>query len=239
MTFVFEDQWCFVAYKPSGLHSISRDKNDSLAELLALERPELKSISGTGHDSGLVQRLDFETSGILLGAKSPEAWDTLRSLVQAGGVKKSYMVLLEGLMTEAKKVEGFIGSPYRRAKKVRFIREPADRFLPAAAKFTPIAFDSKALLTVARAEAPVARRHQIRAMAAALGFPLLGDALYGAKRDILPGSPRFWLHAATLSYVHPWSGLVSVFQSPWPDYWKELFTRLEIDPVAALAPAPR
>jgi len=235
MEFLFENSRCFIVYKPPGLHTASRDRSDSLAELLIKKNPALAAVGTPGRDAGLVQRLDFETSGILLGAKTQEDWNKFRGLVKSGGLSKKYLILVEGLLNERFQAEAFIGSPYRRGRKVRVEKKGGARLLPAVTFFTPVALCPDSAATIVLATAPLARRHQIRAMAASNGWPLVGDKLYGALQSTPSETPAFWLHAATLDFIDPWSSRRHQFISPWPDYWLHYLSRLGIDPAEIFA----
>jgi 23S rRNA-/tRNA-specific pseudouridylate synthase len=123
LSVVWEDEYYFALAKPSGLHTLSADSTldcgPSVSQLLCQTFPALAHIGGTAHNAGLLQRLDRETSGIVLGAKTDEAWARFRDLYSAGKVQKTYRVALDGLLHHPVQIDAAIGSPYRRASKVR------------------------------------------------------------------------------------------------------------------------
>jgi 23S rRNA-/tRNA-specific pseudouridylate synthase len=230
LTFLYEDTDIFAVYKPSGVHSVKlpEEGGHSLADDLLEYDPELAKASRSALDGGLVQRLDFGTSGVLLGAKNRAMWGALYEALSAGEIRKSYVALVEGEQSETATVSTFIGSPYRGAKKMRIYSRPPTppvRALPGTTVFTPIRYLKPFDITVIKAEASPARRHQVRAHAAYIKHPLIGDLLYGAKRSVgaLCATPRdFFLHAWRLSLSHPRTGVPLEIES---DFEVELSDR--------------
>jgi 23S rRNA pseudouridine1911/1915/1917 synthase len=207
--FVYEDEHIFVVEKPWGLHSVQVDGGgDSLADRLLAERPQLAEASEKAGDAGLIHRLDFDTSGLLIGAKSLATWRSLHNLLQVGGIAKRYHVLLSSAVTSPQQVKSFIGSPYRGGKKVRvYMEEPKGkvRALWGETEIIPEYQDSLGN-TVASVTASPARRHQVRVHSSFIGHPLVGDSLYGAKdtlASLYSEHRSFYLHCAFLSFTHP------------------------------------
>lgn len=230
------DQHLFVLNKPPLLHSVLLPRQyanppwpASMATMLLTEDAACAGVSPHPGDGGLVQRLDFETSGVILGARSAMAWSRVHELLKSGQLEKSYLVLLEGRLESTRAVSAPLGSPRRRAKKVRVYESrtrKGDRAQPASTHFQPLAWIESQNATLVRAAAPTARRHQVRAHAAAMGHPLLGDRLYGSTRPLASSpepspqypAPPFLLHAEQISFRHPFGGaFVEVF-APLP-HW--------------------
>jgi 23S rRNA pseudouridine1911/1915/1917 synthase len=209
--FLYSDNDLFSVYKPSGMHSVKipEEGGHSLADDLMAYDPKLAMASRSSLDGGLVQRLDFGTSGALLGAKNRETWDALYAALSDGKIEKSYVALIEGELAKPITVSTLIGSPHRGAKKMRIYSRPPSppvRALPGTTFFTPLKYLESFKMTLVQAEASPARRHQIRAHAAYIEHPLVGDLLYGSKRAIgaLCNTPRdFFLHAWRLKFKHP------------------------------------
>ena len=230
MQIVFEDEHLLVINKPSGWHSsiVGDSRENTIAGLLLEKYPGIAEASLKPEDAGLVNRLDFPTSGALLAAKNRKVWEKLREQLLAGEIEKSYLALVEGLFPETPvTAQSFLGNPNRNAKKIRVYHKdpgPKARALPARTEFRLIRqlLDQQASLI--RATAHVARRHQIRAHAADLGYPLVGDALYGSNRlfsSICPKAnpaPEFFLHAGTLKLQHPATGKLLELEIPQPSY---------------------
>jgi 23S rRNA pseudouridine1911/1915/1917 synthase len=228
--FLFSDSDLFAVYKPAGMHSVKipEDGGYSLADDLVAYDPQLSLASRSSLDGGLVQRLDFGTSGVLLGAKNRATWDALYEALSAGKIEKSYVALVEGEISQTATVSTLIGSPHRGAKKMRIYSRPPTppvRALPGTTVFTPIKYLAQFNMTLIQAEASPARRHQIRAHAAHIGHPLVGDQLYGSQRSIgaLCSAPRdFFLHAWRLKFKHPKSSEIIEVES---DFKVELSPR--------------
>lgn len=222
---VFEDRWILGILKPSGMHTVSHSRGsaDSVAGWLAQERSYLAGVSPKRGEAGLLNRLDFETSGLLLCAKDRGAWRELSSLQRAGHMRKRYLAVVEGLFRQRRRIEGLIGSRYRRSKKVevRPAGKAAARYLPAWAEFEPLLVKEHEGCSVVRVCIGSGRRHQIRALAAFGGHPLVGDRLYGAASS--PGSwgaeeelPQFLLHAESVEFRHPYTAAPMMVVAPAP-----------------------
>lgn len=220
LEFLFEDEHLFVIIKPFGLHSVQIEGGgDSLAHMLLSHEPKLAGASERPGDAGLVQRLDFSTSGALLGAKTREVWSTLRMEVDQGAVKKRYRTLLTGALREEIRCSSFLGSPYRGGKKVRvYEKDPGKkaRALFGETIFSPITTDSLGNTLVSVVASP-ARRHQIRAHASHIQHPLVGDTLYGSQNvlsESYSSNREFFLHSEWIHFVHPITGKEITLSAP-------------------------
>jgi 23S rRNA-/tRNA-specific pseudouridylate synthase len=209
LQFLYEDEHLFVVIKPFDLHSVEIEGGgDSLAGALLRHQPQLAFVSDRQGDAGLVQRLDFSTSGLVLGAKSREVWELLRADVDKGGVKKRYVALLSGIVSDTMHIGSFLGSPYRGGRKVRvYEKDPGKkaRALYGETTFSPLSTDSLGNTLVAVIASP-ARRHQIRAHASYLKQPLVGDVLYGSQEvlsDKYCDTREFFLHSEWIHFTHP------------------------------------
>jgi 23S rRNA pseudouridine1911/1915/1917 synthase len=226
LTFLYDDDDIFVVQKPARIHSVRITKGGaSLAELLLSHNPALSSASPNSGDAGLVQRLDFETSGLLLGAKNRTSWNVLYGALQAGQVQKTYIALVEGAIEKECAVSSFIGSPYRRPKKMRVYttapRSPV-RALWGSTLLSPL-HPFKTVGQIVLATASPARRHQIRLHCASIGHPLVGDSLYGAKSALpndLQKQRAFFLHAESVSFIRPNGEAVTV-HSPYQAFLEQ------------------
>lgn len=207
---VYQDDWLFVINKPAQLHSVNlpNSSNQSLAALIIEQFPEQESVALKIEDGGLVQRLDFETSGLILCARNREVWNQLYAMLKSGEINKTYWGVLEGEFPKQASLDNYIGAKGRNSKKVKVFTKKVERSLQAKSEFKLLKYFRKENLSLVEVKANSAKRHQVRAHAAFLGFPFLGDDLYGAKREGTEyklGS-KFYLHARALEFLHPISG---------------------------------
>jgi 23S rRNA pseudouridine1911/1915/1917 synthase len=213
---VYQDQDLLIIDKPSQMHSVKNrlnQKKNTLADLLARYLPELASVTSKATlECGLVQRLDFETSGLLIVAKNSASWQFLHKQILAGKIKKSYIVLLEGELNKSVSLHGWLSQRYRGSKKVEFNYEEVKRSQSAEIDLECIRIIKNSagkVATLAKAYASPAHRHQVRVMSTALGHPLVGDKTYHAKLSLndfkdqleLNLERGFLLHAFNLDFL--------------------------------------
>lgn len=224
LAILYEDEWLLVVEKPRGMPSIRLRPEDpvTLADLLVAVSPACETAGADMREGGLVHRLDTWTSGVLLAAKTRQAWETLRSELAAHRIAKSYRALVEGVLEPGSQLISRAIVAERNSPVVR-IAEPEEAGSPAETRVTPER--SLGRFSLVRAETPSARRHQIRVHLASVGHPLVGDTLYGSQASLpdvfalLTGEPftdavpagagssdGFLLHAERICFRHPFSG---------------------------------
>lgn len=222
--YLYQDEYIFALNKPAGIHSVGLRSGGgpSLSDLLLAENPKLAVASPQELDAGLVQRLDFDTSGIILGAKTREMWEHLHTAIIKGDFIKRYIALVDGKLTQSKTITSYIGSPYRGAKKMRSYREQPTgkvRALLGTSEVNPYKNVFEYNMSFVEVSASPARRHQVRVHAAALGHPLTGDSLYGSVETLpeaFQKTPRvFFLHAHTVQGLHPQTKQQINFTAPF------------------------
>jgi len=172
--------------KPAGMPSqpLRPGELGTVANALAHRYPECSAIGDDPRDGGLAHRLDIGTSGVLIAARSPEAYRTLREAFGGGLVSKTYLAI-----TEARPVSRECDAPLvQRGKKVAV--DHTDGLAAYTAFEVVSASPTHALV---RCTAQTGRMHQVRAHLAHVGSPIAGDTLYGAAE-----SDGFYLHAATI-----------------------------------------
>lgn len=227
MEIIFEDEHLLVLVKPAGLHStqLPTGGGASLADELLRAIPKLKEVSDKPEDAGLIQRLDEQTRGLIVAAKTKVAWYSLRESLQAGKLTKAYRVLLEGELTKTQKVETLLGGKGRRSAKVSVypISSKKPRCLPAHSEISSLHYFEAQNATLAIVKAPTARRHQVRAHCASIGHPLVGDSLYGSVQQLAALFPElakqhqvFYLDAFELEFRHPETGAEMSFSLVLP-----------------------
>ena len=193
---VFEDEDILVIDKPAGMvtHPAHGAVDGTLVNALLAHLPQLP---GERIRAGLIHRLDRDTSGLLVVAKTPDALATLGRAMQARYIRREYLALVTGVPEHA---EGTIDGPIGRdpSNRLRFAIQADGK--PAVTHFTVRERLKNAAELVLRLE--TGRTHQIRVHLAAIGHPVLNDPVYGRtnSRFALPGQA---LHAWRLSLKHP------------------------------------
>jgi 23S rRNA pseudouridine1911/1915/1917 synthase len=205
----YEDEYLLVIDKPAGVvvHPARGHRSGTLAQALA------GRIAG-GPDperAGIVHRLDRDTSGLLVAARTAPVFDRLRAMLAARAITREYLALVEGRPAAR---SGTIEAPLGRDRRVR-TRVSTDTDEPRAA-VTHFAFEQAFEdFTLLRVRLETGRTHQIRAHLKAIGHPVAGDPEYG--RAGLLGLERQFLHAARLAFAHPITGDEVDVSSPLPD----------------------
>ncbi len=195
---VYEDAAVLVIVKPAGLvvHPGRGNWSGTLLNALLAHAPRLETLPR----AGIVHRLDKETSGLLVVAKSLEAQTSLVRQLQARTVKREYLALVHGRVVRNGKVEAPIGRhPVQRTRMA-----VAARGRPSTTHYEVLKHFAHATLLRCRLE--TGRTHQIRVHMQSLGHPLVGDPVYGKKRSadpLLAAFPRQALHAERLEFIHP------------------------------------
>jgi 23S rRNA pseudouridine1911/1915/1917 synthase len=202
----YEDDHLLVVDKPAGLvvHPAAGHASGTLVQALAG-----LSAGGDPERPGIVHRLDRDTSGLLVVARTEEAYEGLRTLVRRHALEREYLALVRG---RPRSRTGRIEAPIGRDRRVP-TRRSLDTDAPkdAVTHFELVElFDGHALL---RVRLETGRTHQIRVHLAAIGLPVVGDPVYGAPEPTLG---RQFLHAARLAFVHPVTGLPVEVVSPLP-----------------------
>jgi len=237
---IYQDDFLLVINKPPEIHSanIPGSTGLSIATLLAKAYPECLKASKKEDDAGLVNRLDFETSGLLIAGRTPEAWESLRLSLLAENMQKNYLAVVDGRAADHVFEKVYIGSPYRRSQKVKVYKDPPAkkcRALPTTSEFKLLEYNQDKKISLVSVALGSGKRHQIRAHARHLGHPLTGDKLYGSNfsfRDFFPdstGIPLFFLHAAEVVLEHPKTKESLSLKANIPRYVAELFPAI-MDP---------
>lgn len=230
LNIVYEDAHLVVADKQAGVpsHPLRLDERGTLAGALVARYPEMAVVGYAQREPGILHRLDNDTSGLLIAARSAHAFELLRAMLTAGRIEKRYLTLVAG-NPGVRTIDAPIAPHPSDPRRVHACIDPLDRRRPKARPaFTEILrtkrIGSKHFLLEVRAS--VAVRHQIRAHLAAIGHPLVGDWLYGGAS--VNGLHRHFLHAARIVFDHPIERDVQVdVQAELPIELQELVRRLE------------
>jgi 23S rRNA pseudouridine1911/1915/1917 synthase len=218
LNIVYEDDDLLVIDKPPGVvvHPAPGHPNDTLVDAILYHRPEL-AVVGEHLRPGIVHRLDMDTSGLIVVAKSPQSLRYLQAQFKQRQVQKMYLALVEGIIaTESGTIDVPLGRhPTERKRQAAF---PPDAFPDdGAARPAITTFERVAVYTarISGAVATASFTHQIRVHFAYIKHPVVGDSIYGYPRQRL-NVPRLFLHAHRLRFRLPTSGQEQEFISPLP-----------------------
>lgn len=212
LSIVYEDDDLLVIDKPAGMvvHPAHGHRSGTLVNALLSRYPQLAEVGGAER-AGIVHRLDKDTSGLILVAKNEAAQKELQRQFKHHAVEKVYLALVEGRLEPE---QGLIDAPIGRDKQQRKRMAVVRGGRQASTVYRVIERFEDHTLVEARPQ--TGRTHQIRVHFAFIGHPLVGDPVYGYRRQHL-GLGRQFLHAQTLSFRLPSSGEVVEFHSPLPD----------------------
>ncbi|HET9354738.1 MAG TPA: RluA family pseudouridine synthase [Sphingomicrobium sp.] len=230
---VFEDDHLLVVDKPAGMvvHPAAGNRDGTLVNALLHHcAGRLSGIGGVARP-GIVHRIDKDTSGLLLVAKTDVAHEGLAKQFAAHSIGRRYLAIVRGVPREA---AGTIDAPLARSsqnrKKIAIVGEGrGKRAVTHWKRLVPL---NQAALVECRLE--TGRTHQVRVHMASIGHPLLGDPVYGGgksgHRDLLNELDfrRQALHAHGLEFTHPVTKVRLSFESALPPDMQELFKRLGV-----------
>jgi 23S rRNA pseudouridine1911/1915/1917 synthase len=214
-TVVYDDDEVIVVDKPAGLvvHPGAGNLDGTLVNGLLARYPELAAI-GEPHRPGIVHRLDIGTSGLMVVARSVRAYHSLVYALSQRDVARVYRTMVWGhIANPTGVIDAPIGRDHRDPMRMAVVvdgKSARTRYHVLAPYSTP----AEASALECRLE--TGRTHQIRVHLAAIGHPVVGDPTYGGVRHPIR-TPRPFLHAAELAFVHPGSNESLTFTSPLPD----------------------
>jgi 23S rRNA pseudouridine1911/1915/1917 synthase len=233
-TVVYEDRDIVVVDKPAGVvvHPGAGHRGGTLAAGLLARYPDLAQAAqegaGTPLRPGIVHRLDKDTSGLLVVARTPAAWRVLAAQLGSRSMGRVYETLVLGRLVAD---EGTVDAPIGRSLRDRTRMAVSAGGRQARTSYRVLSrFSTPVEATYAEARLESGRTHQIRVHLAAIGHPIAGDARYGggltpAARAVL-GLERPFLHAGRLRLVHPSTGEEREWNAPLPDELAAVLTRL-------------
>jgi 23S rRNA pseudouridine1911/1915/1917 synthase len=225
---VFEDEHLAVVDKPAGLvvHPGAGVPRGTLVHALVHRYPGIAGVGGVRRP-GLVHRLDKDTSGLLVVAKTDRAYQGLVAQLASRALKRIYVALVWGTPRDAQGVlEAPIGRHPRHRKRMAVVKQGGK---PARTRYRVT--ERFGFASLLRLELDTGRTHQIRVHLSWAGYPVVGDRVYGGGRKRLSGGQperslprrlldqvsRQALHAAELEFTHPITGTRLRFQSPLPE----------------------
>lgn len=217
---IYEDDELAVVNKPQGMvvHPSAGHPNGTLVNALLYHLKNLSTINDVIRP-GIVHRIDKDTSGLLMVAKSDFAHESLAQQLKDKTSLRKYIALVHGNISHEK---GTINAPIGRSKVNRKKQAVSAEGKPALTHFTVL--ERFQDFTLIELQLETGRTHQIRVHMQYIGFPLAGDPVYGPKKT-LPGKGQF-LHAKMLGFTHPRTGEALVFEAPLPTLFEETLKKL-------------
>lgn len=230
LTIVHEDETLLVLDKAAGLvvHPGSGNWSGTLLNALLHHAPQLECVPR----AGIVHRLDKDTSGLMVVAKTLEAQTDLVRQLQARTVKRYYQALVRGEVERADTVDAPVGRHPTQRTKMAVVKtgKPARTHFRIVERFVGC--------TLVECSLETGRTHQIRVHMTHIGHPLVGDPVYGGGASRVPKGPPFprqALHARRLGLVHPATGKPMMWKSALPDDMAELIEVLRVEAFEARA----
>jgi 23S rRNA pseudouridine1911/1915/1917 synthase len=227
---LYQDEDLLIIDKPAGLvvHPAAGHQDGTLVNGLLARDPRLEQLPR----AGIVHRLDKDTTGVMVVARSPGAHRWLVEELQARRVKREYVAIVRGVVTAGRSIETGIARHPRQRKKmsVQANGKPALTHFQVTRKF--------AHYSLLRLQLETGRTHQIRVHMAHINYPLLGDPVYGGRARVPAGIDdhllepvrqfrRQALHARKLAFVHPSTREPVEFEAPLPADFRQLLDALE------------
>lgn len=222
LNIVYEDSDLLVINKPVGLvvHPAHGHYSGTLVNGLLAHCKDLSGINGMLRP-GIVHRIDKDTSGLLMIAKNDLAHQHLAAQLKEHSIKRAYYALVQGVISEP---AGLVDAPIGRHETDR--KKMAVTFKNSKEARTHYYVKERfARHTFIECRLETGRTHQIRVHMSYLGYPLVGDPLYGTRKNNLdfPGQA---LHAYALGFIHPRTGEELYFEAPLPEHFQTVLKNL-------------
>lgn len=224
----YEDRDIIVVNKPAGMvvHPSLGHDSGTLVNALLAHCPDLEGVGGERRP-GIVHRLDKDTSGLIIAAKHDHALWYVQNQFKARSVTKVYLTLVHGQIQPPEAlIDAPIGRDPRHRKRMAVITTGTGDAREAQTAYQ--ALSRFAEYTCVECRPRTGRKHQIRVHLAYLGFPVVGDSLYGRRKNTL-GLARQFLHAARLALRRPSDGELIDIQSELPADLQTVLDALEAD----------
>jgi 23S rRNA pseudouridine1911/1915/1917 synthase len=223
----YEDTDVIVISKPAGLvvHPGAGHAHGTLAHGLLDRYPELATV-GDPNRPGIVHRLDRDTSGLMVVARSSRAYDALVDALAARRIEREYLALVWGVPETPR---GVVDAPIGRSSRRRTRMAVRSSGREARTGYVVQEEFDEPCVALLRCTLETGRTHQVRVHLASIGHPIVGDAAYGGAR---PGIAldRPFLHAARLAFEHPITGAAIELEAPLPDDLAAVLSALRARP---------
>jgi len=222
LNIVYEDEDVIVINKPQGMvvHPAHGNYSGTIVNALLSHCDNLSGINGVMRP-GIVHRIDKDTSGIIVIAKNNEAHVSLSEQLKEHSITRCYSALVEGRVKNEKgTIETLIGRNPKDRKEMAVVTRSGKR---AVTHYTVLEQFENYTLIEARLE--TGRTHQIRVHMAHIGHPIVGDPVYGYKKQRFETNGQL-LHARILGFVHPRTGEYVEFEAPLPEYFVDILNKI-------------
>lgn len=240
---IYEDTDVIAVNKPPGInvHPDENYKEETLIQKISKLYPEILKIGENLERPGVVHRLDRDTSGVLILAKNEKSFNFLKDSFKIREIKKTYIALLQGKLGIKKYETGLINLPIGRSVKNPILRTAIGKtrgeLKSAVTEYKILGYfeiktrgnseSKKTIYTLIEAYPKTGRTHQLRVHFKALGYPIVGDNLYGNKnKTIIPNLTRHFLHAVSLELTLP-SGARIKLEAELPEDLKNVLNNLK------------
>lgn len=236
---IYEDNSIIIVNKPAGLlvHPTAKQSDDTLVNRLIFHFPEIKNV-GESFRPGIVHRIDQYTSGLLVVARTVEAYEALIDLFQTHNITREYFALIHGNIKEE---SGTIDTLIDRDESFRLKRKVSeDRGVHAITHFEVV--ERFGNYTFVKLTLETGKTHQIRVHMSYIKHPIVGDPLYGAKGDLATTENKSifvskdgtkvknihgqLLHAGVLGFMHPSQHEYVEFRVPIPEDFNQIINKL-------------
>ncbi|MDX1497288.1 MAG: 23S rRNA pseudouridine(1911/1915/1917) synthase RluD, partial [Salinisphaeraceae bacterium] len=235
LNIVFEDEALLVINKPAGLvvHPGAGNRSGTLQNALLHHAPELEQVPR----AGIVHRLDKDTTGLMVVARSLKAHTALVTAMQAREIRREYEAIVYGVLTAGGHVQTLMGRHPRDRKRMAVVQGGGREALTHYRVIKRYRAH-----THLRLKLETGRTHQIRVHMQHIRHPIVGDSVYGGRlrlpagasdglRESLQGFKRQALHARRLGLLHPGHGEAMQWDAPLPDDMQSLLDALQTDAV--------
>jgi 23S rRNA pseudouridine1911/1915/1917 synthase len=221
---VFEDEHLAVIDKPAGMvvHPGVGNETGTLVHAILARWSQIGAMNDPDNRNGIVHRLDKDTSGLILIAKTEDALSNMMAQFQARSVDKIYIALLERTpQTQMGVINAPIGRDPKQRKRMAVIRDGKE----ATTEFRVVDENFRDGQALVEFKLLTGRTHQIRVHAAFIGCPVVGDRVYGFRKQRIRMKRNF-LHAAKLEFDHPVTGERMRFESELPIGLQQILAKL-------------
>lgn len=224
LSILFEDETMAAIDKAPGMvvHPAAGNRSGTLVHALLHRYPALSAWADSGERAGIVHRLDRDTSGVILVAKSPAAHEALARQFRDRSIAKTYLAIVHGHVVAPGRIDAPIG---RHPVDRKRMSVSARRARSAVTEYTVRrAFERCSLLEV---HPLTGRTHQIRVHLASSGLPIVGDRVYGRRAGVRPSMARQALHASAIEFEHPRGDRRLRIEAPLADDMRRLLASLD------------